>query len=173
MRKRPVSNRTLALNAAYFSHNWDSALVVGQAILWHPRARRAAAGARVLINRLVLPYFGGRAPEDPDQVPTRFEKKLTGKERSSFDGTCFRTPGESFAGGAGGAARRRRLPARAEFGPAARIGWRAGEHRLPHLRAPCKFHDIRSSVFASASEWAQPPGPPLSFSRSGISRLRA
>jgi hypothetical protein len=33
MRKRPVSNRTLALNAAYFSHNWDSALVVGQAIL--------------------------------------------------------------------------------------------------------------------------------------------
>jgi len=49
--------------------------------------------------------------------------------------------GESFAGGAG----EHRLPARAEFGVAARIGSSEGAHRLPHLRTPCKFHDIRSS----------------------------
>jgi len=32
-------------------------------------------------------------------------------------------------------------PARAELGPLSR----AGEHRLPHLRAHRKFHEIRSS----------------------------
>jgi len=29
-------------------------------------------------------------------------------------------------------------------------GWGAGEHRLPHLRAHCKFHDIRSSELLDA-----------------------
>jgi hypothetical protein len=67
------------------------------------------------------------------------------KPRSSQSGqrTMFRTPdvapqfqpggenGLSFAGGAGGA----RLPARAEFGPAVRIGSRAGGARLPHQRS--------------------------------------
>jgi hypothetical protein len=59
--------------------------------------------------------------------------------------------GESFAGGKGGA----RLPARAEFGSAARIGSTAGEHRLPHLRAYCKFHDIGSSGFRASRLWAE------------------
>ena len=47
-----------------------------------------------------------------------------------------------------------RLPARAEFGPAARIGSSEGEHRLPHLWAHCKFHDIRSSELAKFEEIA-------------------
>ena len=41
--------------------------------------------------------------------------------------------------------RRCRLPARAGLGPPLEIGSSEGEHRLPHPRAHCKFHDIRSS----------------------------
>ena len=40
--------------------------------------------------------------------------------------------------------RRCRLPARAEFGAAARIGSSEGEHRLPHLRSP--YHAISNNT---------------------------
>ena len=51
--------------------------------------------------------------------------------------------------------------------PAARIGSSEGEHRLPHLRAHCKFHDIRSSEGGKLLAVGSPDAPAARVQNNG------